>query len=273
MIWVGLPAYNEEGRIASLLMDIHRGFSSAYNEYKIVVYDDGSSDDTAFKVLSANDQVNTKVHLIRGEKNKGLGYVLSYLIDYFVKGSSLEDVMIIMDADGTHSPEHIDRMLNCIQDGFDVVIASRYTPHSKIRGLKFYRRLLSNVVNFTLKTLFPIKGVCDYSCGYRVYTSKILKLAKDVYKEKLVEEHGFACTVELLVKLRRLGIIACEVPLILRYDKKLGPTKMKVVTNVLSTSKFILKSFFLYRWPYKETRKLRENIRYKHDVIDSHPRT
>ena len=266
MIWVGLPVYNEASRINTLLMDIHKSLSRGESQYKIVVYDDGSSDDTVFKVLSTRDQ-GIKVHLTRGEENKGLGYALSYLIKYCAKISSLEDTIIIMDADATHNPEHIHRMLGYIQDGFDVVIASRYTPYSRIRGVKLHRQFLSNMVNLTFKLLFPIKGVSDYSCAYRAYTAKILKLAKDFYKDKLIEEHGFACMAEFLVKLRKLDIIVCEVPLILRYDKKSGPSKMNVFTTILRTLRLIFKTFFLPILSCQDIEGLREKYKIRIGII------
>ncbi len=241
MIWVGLPAYNEEARISTLLLDISKSLGKGDGSYKIIVYDDGSSDGTVARALSMREQ-GINLHLIRGGANRGLGCAFSYLIEYFVKASSLEDTIIIMDADATHNPQHIHRMLGYIQDGFDVVIASRYTPYSRIRGLKLHRQLLSYMASFLFKILFPIKGVSDYSCSYRAYTARILKKAKDVYKEKLIEEHSFACLVEFLIKLRRLDIIACEVPLLLRYDKKAGPSKMNVSATIFRTFRLIGKS-------------------------------
>ena len=223
-------------------MDIDKSLKRGIDDYKIIVYDDGSSDETVSKVLAMRDE-GIKIHLIRAEENKGLGYALSYLIGYCAEQSSLDDTIIVMDADATHNVEHIHRMLGYIKDGFDVVIASRYTPYSRIRGLKLSRRFLSNVANLMFKLLFPIKGVFDYSCSYRSYTAKILKLAKDIYKDKLIEELGFSCMAELLIKLRGLDIIACEVPLILRYDRKAGPTKMDVAANISRTLKLMLKSF------------------------------
>ena len=260
MIWVGLPAYNETHKIKHLLIDIHKSLSREANGYKIVVYDDGSSDDTVSKVLSMRDK-KINIHLIEGKENKGLGYALSYLISYCAEASSLLDTIIIMDADATHNPEHIHRMLSYIKDGFDIVIASRYTAYSRIRGVKPYRQFLSNTANLMLRLLFPIKGASDYSCAYRAYTAKILKLAKLVYKDKLIEERGFACMAEFLIKLRKLGVMACEVPLILRYDKKSGPTKMNVLDTVLKTLRLVLKSLFLCPMPQRSLEELREKYK------------
>ena len=244
MIWVGLPAYNEVGRISELLIDIHKSLKREGVEYIVVVYDDGSSDDTASCVLAVRNQ-GVNVHLIKGGENKGLGCAFSSLIDHFVNKTSLEDTIVIMDADATHNPGHIHRMLSYIQDSFDLVIASRYTPYSRVRGVSLVRRLISDVASLMFKVLFPIKGVSDYTCGYRAYTAKILKSAKSIYGDELIEENGFACMAEFLIKLRRLNIIACEVPLILRYDNKSGASKMKVGKNILKTLRLILRSLFL----------------------------
>lgn len=252
MIWVGLPAYNEAGKISELLIDIHKSLKRENVEYIVVVYDDGSSDDTASLVLAVRNQ-GVNVHLIKGEVNKGLGCALSSLIDYFVNKTSLGDTIVIMDADATHNPGHIHRMLSYIQDSFDVVIASRYTPYSRIRGVSLLRRLISDVASIMFKVLFPIKGVSDYTCGYRAYTARILKSAKHIYGDKLIEEQGFACMAELLLKLRRLGIIACEVPLILRYDNKSGASKMNVTKTTLRTLRLILRLFFN---PYHKLNRL-----------------
>jgi dolichol-phosphate mannosyltransferase len=257
MIWIGLPAYNEAHKIKHLLIDIHRTLSREKKEYAIVVYDDGSSDGTPREARSIGDK-GVNIRLIEGRENKGLGYALSFLIDYCARESSLLDTVIIMDADATHNPEHIHRMLGFIKDGFDVVIASRYTPYSRAIGVRLYRQLLSKAANLMLKILFPIKGASDYSCAYRAYTARILKSAKALYGDKLVEEHGFACMAELLIKLRRLGIMACEVPLILRYDRKAGATKMNVIGNILRTFVLIARSIFLPGIPQGTLKELKE---------------
>jgi len=257
MIWVGLPAYNESHRIASLLADIDRALKRGGVGYKVVVYDDGSSDDTIAKV-NFSRKVGVNVDIVEGRENKGLGHALSYLLNHCADATSPEDIVIIMDADATHNPEHIHRMISYVKDGFDLVVASRYTPYSRIKGLKLYRRFLSYMANFVLKMLFPIKGITDYSCAYRAYTAKILKLAKAVYKVKLVEECSFACMAEFLIKLKKLDIIACEIPLILRYDKKTGPTKMNVPDTAIRTLKVVFKSFFLPRIDKNVLEKLKE---------------
>lgn len=241
MIWVCLPAYNEEGVIEELLNNIKKSLKTRALAYKLVVYDDGSSDNTARKIISMEKR-GMDIELIEGEVNKGLGRALFCLIKRCIPAASAEDIIVTMDADNTHDPELIYQMCNYIQMGFDVVIASRYTPYSRTKGVSPYRRLLSRAASIIFKVIFPIKGVSDYTSGYRAYAAGILKTAGDVYGEKLIEERGFACMAELLIKLRRLNIIACEVPMILRYDKKSGASKMRVLFTVFRTFGVIFKN-------------------------------
>ena len=89
--------------------------------------------------------------------------------------------------------------------------------------------------------MFPIKGVRDYTCGFRAYRASLLKKAFSVYGDKFVEYKGFQCMADILLKLSRMDAIMSEVPMILRYDLKGGETKMRVSTTVLNTIKLLFK--------------------------------
>ncbi|MDP1718141.1 MAG: hypothetical protein Q8L40_08685, partial [Burkholderiales bacterium] len=83
------------------------------------------------------------------------------------------------------------------------------------------------------KLLHPCRGVLDYTCGYRGYRVALLQKTLNHYGSHLVREPGFACMVELLLKLNRAGARMCEVPLALRYDLKQSASKMDVGGNTL----------------------------------------
>src|SRR5262249_31779145 len=106
--------------------------------------------------------------------------------------------------------------------------------------------LLSYGARVLFKTLFPISGVRDYTCGFRAYSVDILTTAFNRYGDTLIQEKGFQAQVELLLKLSRLGLIATELPLILRYDYKLGASKMKVLNTILGTLILMAKFRFAY---------------------------
>ena len=78
------------------------------------------------------------------------------------------------------------------------------------------------------KAIFPVKNVNDFTCGYRAYRVSLLKEAREHFGERLVEEQGFACMMELLLKLRHWKPRIKEVPMTLRYDRKESASKLKL---------------------------------------------
>jgi len=234
-IVIGLPIYNESGSILTLLEKIIAFMEYRKLSYSIVLYNDGSSDNSLLKCEEFQKKHEDSVHIIDSKLNKGLGVGLKELILYGINNYENDDILIIMDSDNTHNPEHIYRMINKIRDGFDVVIASRYTNDSRIVGLTKFRKFLSLCASYMFRMLFPIKGVKDYTCGYRAYNLSKLKEAYLIYGDDLITETGFACMAELLVKLRAINVLASEVPLILRYDRKVDDSKMKILKTVANT--------------------------------------
>ena len=85
------------------------------------------------------------------------------------------------------------------------------------------------------RSLFPTRGVRDFTSGYRAYRAGVVKQAFDTYGAEFVAETGFSCMVDILLKLRKLDAIISEVPLILRYDLKFGVSKMVVVRTTIDT--------------------------------------
>jgi dolichol-phosphate mannosyltransferase len=137
-----------------------------------------------------------------------------------------------MDADNTHTPGLIRNMIRVVREGADVVIASRYQSGSYIRGVPLHRKLLSLGARAMFQIFFPIPGIRDYTCGYRAYRASVLKEAFRRYGDDFVNQEGFQCMVDILLKLRRMDLIFREVPLILRYDLKEGASKMKVARTI-----------------------------------------
>ena len=241
-ILVNLPVYNEEGGLEELLYRIKSIMGFRGLNYKVILYDDGSTDDSVAIIKRLQEAMPLVV--IEGKKNMGLGVALSNLIRKSIEIARPEDIAVVMDADNTHNPEYIFRMLEKIRDGFDIVIASRYQPDSRLVGVNFIRQALSHIASIVMKMIFPIKGAKDYTCGYRAYNMDILKKAHIRYGDRLIEQQGFACMAELLIKLSSFRPLITEVPLILRYDHKIGQSKMQVVKTIFNTFGLLLKLRF-----------------------------
>ncbi len=127
-----------------------------------------------------------------------------------------------------------------LAQGAELVIASRYQPGALIRGVPTRRIWTSNVASWLFRLLFPIPGVKDYTCGYRAYRAELLQRAFERYGESFVDQEGFQCMVDILLKLHRLDPLVREVPMILRYDLKEGPSKMNVSKTIGATLRLML---------------------------------
>lgn len=230
-IWIGLPAYQEEATIPSLFARFEAQLAAAPAPWRIVLYDDGCSDGTVAAARAWENRL--PLSIIGKPVNMGLGEGLRSLLAHALAHGGEDDVLVVMDCDDTHHPEQVPQLLAALDRGHDVAIASRYRRGSAIAGLSLTRQVLSLGAAALCKLLHPARGVLDYTCGFRAYRLAILRAARERHGEGLIAERGFACMVELLVKLNRLGARCVEIPLNLRYDLKKSESKMDVGGNSL----------------------------------------
>lgn len=222
-----IPAYNER-RALPLLLERARAVPAIA---RTLVVDDGSDDGTAD--LAEAWPGPPPVSVVRHPQNLGLGAAMRTAVTHLA-GSALEDddVAVTMDGDNTHDPALIPEMCAAIAAGADVVVASRYCPGGRELGLSWRRRVLSRGASTLLGALRPVRGVRDYTCGFRAYRVGTLRRALESYGDGLVTAAGFACMAELLLRLDALGARCIEVPLELHYERKDGPSKMRVARTI-----------------------------------------
>ena len=232
-VLVVLPAYNEELNIGALVERVDEAMADCHLPYEVIVVDDGSSDGT-FEVLSGAARAFPLV-VARHEQNQGLGATIRDGLLLAAQRARNSDIVITMDADGTHTPGLIGRMARMIQEGHDVVIASRYQSGSQTFGVPRHRRALSYAASWLFRVMFPIAGVRDYTCGYRAYRASILKTAIETYGPGFLNRAGFEAMVDILLNLRRLPAIFGEASMVLRYDLKGGASKMRVTRTAFQT--------------------------------------
>jgi dolichol-phosphate mannosyltransferase len=225
-VFIGLPAYNEEIALPRLLDRVERLTTSAALPITVVIYNDGSTDSTV--PIARSRQQQMPLVILDCPINKGLGAGLRALVEYTVANADEDGVLVVMDCDDTHDPAQIADMLRGLDAGADVVIGSRYVRGALVRGVPPLRRLTALGAAALFKLVHPVRGVWDYTCGYRAYRVGVLKKAARRYGDQLIAESGFACMVELLLKLNGLGARFAEIPLQLRYDQKPTETKMGV---------------------------------------------
>jgi dolichol-phosphate mannosyltransferase len=225
---VVLPAYNEAAALPLLL---HRLAELAHTEKLTVwVVDDGSSDATAATATAGAPGLD--VRLVRHQVNLGLGQAVQSGLRAVLMTAAREDVVVVMDADDTHDPALIPRLRVEIAAGADIAICSRFVAGGDDTTAPPWRRLLSRGAAVLFNRTLRVGGVRDFTSGFRAYRVSLLDRAARHWGERLIEERGFACMVELLLKLRHCRPVITEVPLTLRYDRKQGASKLRLMPTI-----------------------------------------
>lgn len=247
MIYLLLPAYNEEDSIPNLFTKLETYFSKAKLDAVVVLLDDGSPDTTAETAKRYQGGLNLVI--LRHAINRGLGETARDLFEYAAENAADSDIIIRMDCDDTHDPEIIGKMKDLIQSGkADVVTASRFQKGGGMQGVSRYRALVSRGANVFMTLVFPIPGVREYSCGFRAYRGSLIKDAIKLYGNDFIQLKGlgFTGTLEKVIKLNLLGARFAEVEHWLHYDRKRSVSKM--ITSITTIGYLVMA--VLYHWPF-----------------------
>ena len=216
-ITIGLPAYNEEKNIASVITKLKKITDS------IIVCDDGSSD------MTSEISKNLGAVVISHKKNMGYGAALRTIFQKSVELDS--DILVTFDADGQHRVEDINKILQPLENNeADVVIGSRFLDNeSKIPNYrKIGIKVITKVTNASLK-----KKLTDSQSGFRAYNKQALTQISP-------SEMGMGISTEILIKASNKGLRIAEIPItILYHDDASTHNPVSHGTSVLvSTIKF-----------------------------------
>jgi dolichol-phosphate mannosyltransferase len=220
-----IPTYNEAGNIELLLDRIfengRRQRGTQRWRLSVLVVDDNSPDRTAIRVSEYRTK-NPDVHLLLRKEKQGLG--AAYIAGMRHAMAFLNpDVIMEMDADFSHNPDDVLRLLAEIQNGADFVIGSRYVKGGSIPpAWGLHRRLLSKAANLYTKAVLRIPRVRDCSGGFRaIRTSALRQVDLSSLNVK-----GYAFQVLLLEVAVRNGALVREVPIAFS-ERNAGKSKMR----------------------------------------------
>ncbi len=255
-IWILLPAFNEQESVKLMFPKIKKLCDDNKFSYRILVVDDGSTDETLNVLRDMQDVY--PLDIIAHKINRGLGETERDAFEYVAENADDNDVAVRLDCDDTHEPQYIQTLIQKLQNGYDVVNTSRFQPGGGQKGVNAYRAFISYAANIFMKCMFNISGVKDYSCGFRAYRVSVLKDGIKIFGNGFIQLKGlgFTSTLETIIKLKLLGCRFAEVPFILRYDKKASPSKM--VSSV--TTMGYLAMAILYHWPWGGWRSFYKNL-------------
>jgi len=192
---IGIPAYNEEKNIASILLRLKN-----ISEY-IIVCDDGSTDLTS-KIAEELGAI-----VVKHKKNLGYGAAIKTI---FLKAKEINtDILTTFDADGQHRIEDINKVIEPIKNNLaDLVIGSRFlNDNQKIpKYRKVGIKVITELTNITGGT-----KITDSQSGFRSYSKKILENINPV-------ESGMGISTEILIKTQKAGYKISEVPITILYE-------------------------------------------------------
>ncbi len=199
-----IPAYNEEARIAPVILKAKK-----YVDI-VIVCDDGSTD------LTREISRSLGAEVVRHERNMGYGAALHTLFSEALRRGV--DVAVTLDADGQHDPDFIPDLIEPIEKGeADLVVGSRFIRGGSAPGISPTRKLALKILNSLGRKATKLT-ISDTQSGMRAYSKRALKAALEAM------EKGMAVSLGILKEVGRAGLKVREVPIRVSY-KETKPSK------------------------------------------------
>ncbi|HSG82662.1 MAG TPA: glycosyltransferase family 2 protein [Gemmatimonadota bacterium] len=226
MIYICIPAHNEERTAGVLLWKIRQVMSEFGRDYRILFLDDGSTDRT-YEVVQPYVQV-LPVEILRNEVSSGHGPALERLLREVVKRCSYprRDVAVTLQADFTDEPAAIPGLVKRIEGGADLVVAAQPPNGVKVPlAVRWVRRGLP-----WLERKFAVpEQVSDPISGLRAYRVGLLKRAfNQVDREPLIRRDAWAASLELLAAVAPHTQRVEETQSEARYDRRVRRSRQSL---------------------------------------------
>jgi dolichol-phosphate mannosyltransferase len=209
---VVIPTYNERENLGPILDRLHK----VLPDVDVLVVDDGSPDGTG-ELADERAAANERVHVMHRTEKAGLG--AAYIAGFRWGLAREYNTIVEMDADGSHAPEDLPRLLDAVGDA-DLAIGSRYVPGGAVVNWPLNRQVLSRGANVYSQVALGIR-TRDITAGFRAYRRPVLeKLALDE-----VNSHGYCFQIDLTLRTADAGFEIVEVPITFT-EREIGESKM-----------------------------------------------
>lgn len=212
-VCVCIPTYNESENIEIIVGRLRAAVPHA----DVLILDDNSPDGTG-QIADALAAADSQITVLHRTAKAGLG--AAYVAGFNWALEQGYDVVVEMDADGSHQPEQLPRLLAAIDDGADLVLGSRYVPGGEVENWPWHRLALSRGGNRYSRTLLRVK-LRDITGGFRAFRASLLrKLDLDS-----IASEGYCFQVDLAWQSLNLGARVDEVPITF-VERVRGESKM-----------------------------------------------
>ena len=230
-----IPMFNEQDNLVSLQNKL---LSSLPDLNKFFVFSDDCSTDNSVSLVKKLFPAE-RLHVVEKDKNAGPGHSFNLGFEWILNHSqSDEDIVVTMEADGTSDISILHDMISVSNMGYDLVLASVYAQGGGFSQTSFIRKSLSFVANMMFRMIFDIK-VLTLSSFYRVYHVSLLKNIKANYIV-VINEPGFICMLEVLMKSINSNAKVVEIPMVLDTNARVGKSKMKILKTTGTYVRFLL---------------------------------
>lgn len=208
-----LPTYNEVKNIDKLMPKILE------QEVEVLFIDDNSTDGT-IDVIREWMEKDRRINLIQRQSKLGLG--TAYVTGFKWALKREYQYIFEMDADLSHDPQDIPKFISKCEEGYDLVVGSRYTRGTiSVVGWDFRRLLLSKFANKYATTILGLGFLTDVTSGYRCYRRSVLE---NIGLES-IKSNGYAFQIEMVYRAYKKGFRIAEIPIIF-YERNSGSSKM-----------------------------------------------
>lgn len=221
-----IPMYNEEDNVLRTLVEVN-SVMKVYDDYEILVVDDGSVDDT-YRLAEEFSSNNPNVHVIKQKTNSGMGRALRTGFEH-ARG----EIIITIDADLSYSASHINLLASeLINDlTLDIVVGSPYMEGGDVKNVPFTRLFISRIANKFVGYSMP-ENLNTVTSVLRAYRRDVLDLME-------LESNGTDINLEILSKAIATRYKIKEVPAVLE-GRELGQSKLKFRSKTISHVLFSL---------------------------------
>jgi len=228
---VVLPTYCEAENIESLVREIQE----LKLNLLIIVVDDSSPDGTADMVRRLQKEYDN-IFLFNRPEKLGLGTAIITAFRLIQSVENQPDCIVTMDADYSHNPQDIPRLIRAAEGGYDLVIGSRYCQGGKIVGWHRMRWLISRVANIIASAVVGIR-IHDCTSGLRCYSKRYVKtVLPDLHTQT------YEIQIETVKQARLRGFRVKEIPITF-VNRKRGKSKL-TATESRAFVTYIIKAVF-----------------------------
>jgi dolichol-phosphate mannosyltransferase len=207
-----IPTYNESENVEAILGRVRASVPAA----DVLVVDDGSPDGTG-KLADSLAEADDHIHVLHRKAKAGLGAAYIAGFDWGIAAGY--DVLVEMDADGSHAPEQLPRLLTALEDA-DIVLGSRWVPGGAIVNWPTSRKVISRAGNLYTRAALGI-GLRDATGGYRAFRRSALERIN--YRD--AQSQGYCFQVDLAWRAVQGGFRVAEVPITF-VERERGESKM-----------------------------------------------